>query len=113
MEKTTTNQHNLSMIKRIALEILKNIENKIRNDECSDDYMLNMASKISAEMNGYIREDELLNYDQAMKMLGISNRNVFNRICRKHKVENIKIKNVHVGFRKKDIECLILKLKDK
>lgn len=112
MEKTTTNQHKLSIIKKIALDILKNIENKIMNDECSDDYMLNMASKVNAEMNGYIREDELLNYDQAMKMLGISNRNVFNKICKDNKVENIKIKNVHVGFRKNDIECLALKIKD-
>lgn len=108
----TTTQTQISMIKKIALEILKIIENKIKNNECSDDYILNVASKINAEMNGYIREDELLNYDQAMKMLGISNRNVFNKICKDNKVENIKIKNVHVGFRKNDIECLALKIKD-
>lgn len=109
----TTTQTQISMIKKIALEILKIIENKIKNNECSDDYILNVASKINAEMNGYVREDELLNYDQAMKMLGISNRNAFNKLCKENKVKNLKIKNVHVGFRKKDIEWLYTKIKGK
>lgn len=99
------------MVKQIVLQMLDNIKNVV--NDCSDEELLLHTSKLNADALGYIKDDELLNYDQAMKMLGIANRNTFNNLCKIHKIPNVKIKNVHVGFKKKDIECLLLKIKTK
>ena len=110
METTTTITDNLSMIKQIALNLLKTIEEKIVNNECSDDDIMSAMSKLNAKASGYVKESELVTYDKAMQRLNIKNRNTFSNLCKKYHIKNVKINNMNVGFHISDIErlCLIL-----
>lgn len=96
----------LTMVKKIALQLLDNIKERIINDECSDDDLLTSMAKLDAKSNGYIDPKKMLTYDKAMNMLEIGNRNTFSKLCKKHNIKNVKINNIGVGFHKSDIEKL-------
>lgn len=101
----------LSPIKRAALKILDNLKEQIITD-CDDGEIVEALERFNPENNGYVREDQYMNYDQAMKVVGIGNRTTFNEICKRNNVVNYTFKNAHIGFRKKDIEKLAIKLKE-
>lgn len=103
MEKT---DDKLTMVKKIALQLLESIKERIINNECSDDDLLTSMSKLDAKSNGYVNPKEMLTYDKAMNMLGIRNRNTFSTLCKKHNIKNVKINNMSVGFHKSDIDKL-------
>lgn len=96
----------LTMVKKIALQLLDNIKERIINNECSDDDLLTSMAKLDAKSNGYVNPKEMLTYDKAMNMLGIRNRNTFSTLCKKHNIKNVKINNMSVGFHKSDIDKL-------
>lgn len=96
----------LTMVKKIALQLLDNIKERIINNECSDDDLLTSMAKLDAKSNGYVNPKEMLTYDKAMNMLGIRNRNTFSNLCKKHNIKNVKINNMSVGFHKSDIDKL-------
>lgn len=96
----------LTMVKKIALQLLDNIKERIINNECSDDDLMTSMAKLDAKSNGYVNPKEMLTYDKAMNMLGIRNRNTFSNLCKKHNIKNVKINNMSVGFHKSDIEKL-------
>lgn len=96
----------LTMVKKIALQLLESIKERIINNECSDDDLLTSMAKLDAKSNGYVNPKEMLTYDKAMNMLGIRNRNTFSTLCKKHNIKNIKINNMSVGFHKSDIDKL-------
>lgn len=103
MEKT---DDKLTMVKKIALQLLESIKERIINNECSDDDLLTSMAKLDAKSNGYVNPKEMLTYDKAMNMLGIRNRNTFSTLCKKHNIKNVKINNMSVGFHKSDIDKL-------
>lgn len=103
MEKT---DDKLTMVKKIALQLLESIKERIINNECSDDDLLTSMAKLDAKSNGYVNPKEMLTYDKAMNMLGIRNRNTFSNLCKKHNIKNVKINNMSVGFHKSDIDKL-------
>lgn len=101
-----TLNNELSMVKKIALQLLDNIRERIVNNECSDEDLLSSMGKLDAKSKGYVNPKEMLTYDKAMSMLNIKNRNKFSELCKKHNVKNVKINNMSVGFHKEDIERL-------
>lgn len=103
MEKT---DDKITMVKKIALQLLDSIKERIINNECSDDDLLTSMAKLDAKSNGYVNPKEMLTYDKAMNMLGIRNRNTFSTLCKKHNIKNVKINNMSVGFHKSDIDKL-------
>lgn len=96
----------LTMVKKIALQLLESIKERIINNECSDDDLLTSMAKLDAKSNGYVNPKEMLTYDKAMNMLGIRNRNTFSTLCKKYNIKNVKINNMSVGFHKSDIDKL-------
>jgi len=79
---------------------------RIDNDECSETYAMGLVSKFNAESKGYYNKDSLVNYDKAMRITGIKNRNKFLELCKKHNIEQKTLNNQSVGFLKCEIEQL-------
>lgn len=105
--KTTTNNdlENLSVVKRMALNILDDLRFNIVHN-CSEEELLSSMGQLDAKSKGYVNPKDMLTYDKAMSMLKIKNRNKFSELCKKHNVKNVKINNMSVGFHKEDIERL-------
>ena len=83
----------------------------IDNDQCSETDAMSMISRFNAESKGFYDKTSLLNYDEAMEMLGIRNRNKFKDICRLHCIEQVKLNNMSVGFKRTEIEDLAYHLR--
>ena len=112
LQQTTTIE--LSMIKRIAIEFLESLKAKIINNECSDEDITDAMTKFHPQSHGYVKEEDFVNYDKALKMLGLSNnRAKLNQLCKKYGIKNVKFNNASIGFPKKEIERLAEVLKDK
>jgi hypothetical protein len=82
----------------------------IDNDQCSEADAMSMISRFNAESKGFYDKTSLLNYDEAMEKLGIRNRNKFKDICRLHCIEQVKLNNMSVGFKRTEIEDLAYQL---
>lgn len=97
----------LSELHRIVSDWLHRIE----NNECDERQALSMVRKLNFESNGYYNSETNVNYDTAMKMVGIKDRTKFKRICDQHGIKQVKINNNCIGFNKFEIEALAEEIK--
>lgn len=97
----------LTELRRILLDGVRRID----NDQCSETDAMSMINRFNAESRGYYDKNSLLNYDEAMEMLGIRNRNKFKDTCRIHCIEQVKLNNMSVGFKRTDIEDLAYRMR--
>lgn len=98
--------NNLSAIKRTALVIMDSLKEQIMTD-CNDEELQEAMAKFHPQSHGYVKKDEFVNYDDALKILGLSNnRTKLNNLCKQYGIKNQKINNVCVGFLRKEIERL-------
>ena len=96
----------LAELRRIFVEGIRRID----NDECSDSYAMGMISRFNAESKGFYDKDSLVNYDKAMKILNVKNRNKFNDLCKRYHIEQKHLNNMPVGLLKAEIEDLAVRL---
>lgn len=100
------NNKELSPMKRMALAVINTVKEQVIND-CSDDEISNTMARIHPDLRGTYREEDFMNYDQALKLLGIGyNRTRLNELAKKYHVKNHTFKNNHIGFKREDIEML-------
>lgn len=105
--------NNLSVIKRTALVIMDSLKERIMTD-CNDEEIQEAMTKFHPQSNGYVKKDGFVNYDDALKILGLqNNRTKLNKLCKEHGIKNQKINNVSVGFLRKEIERLAIIIKSK
>lgn len=102
MESNKPKSPILQEIRRILADGIKRID----NDECSEAQVYGMLSRFNAESKGFIDKHSTVNYDKAMRMLGIKNRNEFKEFCDANKIEQMKINNQPCGFMRSEIESL-------
>lgn len=104
----------LSGIKKFLFETLFSRIFDIFNDDCTEEDIscaVNSLEKVNSE---YVRSDDYLNYDQAMKKLGFSNnRNGFCVLMKKHGIVQHTLRNQKIGFKKSDIIALKSELEAK
>ena len=98
----------LQEIRRILADGIKRID----NDECNEDYAYGMMSRFNAESKGFYDKNSFVNYDKAMRMTGIRQRNNLKETCTEHHIEMNYVNNQPVGFRRTEIEDLVIKLRD-
>lgn len=99
-------EERLSPIKRAALALLDKLREQIVTD-CNDDEVTASLSKFNPERHGYVKEDDFVNYDEALKILHLSNnRTKLNELCKEYGIKNVKFNNAAIGFPRKDIERL-------
>lgn len=96
----------LAELKHTLLDGLRRID----NDECSEEYVMGMINRFNAESKGFYNKESLVNYDKAMKILNVKNRNKFNDLCKQYHIEQKKLNNVPVGFLRAEIEDLAVRL---
>lgn len=97
----------LQELKHILTDGIKRIE----NDECDEAKVYGMMSRFNAESKGFFDKHSFVNYDKAMRIVGIKQRNTFKEACDKHHIEQKVINNQKVGFLRTEIEDLKDKLR--
>lgn len=103
----------LSMIKRIVIGLLDKVKQQVIDGECTDEELTDALTKFHPQAHGYVKEDDFVNYDQALKILGLSNnRTKLHNLCKAYGIKNVKFNNASIGFPKKDIERLAEVLKE-
>ena len=96
----------VNQLKDIAIQYLKDMIQKIQNDECDIDELSLFVAKSNYENHGYIHEDDYVTADEAMRILHIGNRNNFFDLIKKNNIKNKRINNQNIGYSVKEIKRL-------
>lgn len=121
----TKNNNKISKLKADAYDLLKEEVSKLSGlkkilfdtvfsrllDILSEDFSendvaqaINSIEKVNSE---YVREDDFLNYDGAMRLLGYSSNRVgFSNLMKRHNIKQQVFRNQKVGFKKSEILAL-------
>lgn len=84
----------------------------IEEDKCSEEEAYKMLSKFNAESKGFYDKNSFVNYDKAMRMTGIRQRNKLKETCNEHHIEMNYVNNQPVGFLRTEIEDLAKRLRE-
>ena len=98
----------LQEIRRILTDGIKRID----NDECDETKAYGMLSRFNAESKGFYDKNSFVNYDRAMRMTGIRQRNKLKETCNEHHIEMNYVNNQPVGFLRTEIEDLAKRLRE-
>lgn len=121
----TKNNNNISKLKADAYDLLKEEVSKlsglkkilfdtvfsrlldILSEDCSENDVAQAINSIEKVNSEYVREDDFLNYDAGLKLLGYSNNRVaFSNLMKKHGIKKQVFRNQKVGFKKSEILAL-------
>ena len=102
----------LPLVLRLAVDTLVGIIKKIINNECDEDEVTDTLATLNANADSRYSNEDLVNYDQAAKILGVS---VTNRIRLKslldaNGVKQVVMHNQRIGFRRSEVMALRTKL---
>lgn len=102
----------LPLVFRIAVDMLVGIIKKIINNECDEDEVTDTMATLKANADSRYANEDLVNYDQAAKILGVS---VTNRIRLKslldaNGVKQVVMHNQRIGFRRSEVMAIRTKL---
>ena len=89
-----------------ARRFLQGILERIERDECSEEELMYFMSKADAHSKGYFKREDFVNYDEAMRIMGIGNRVTLKEQLNKHGVKMQRINNQRVGFLRSEVEAL-------
>ena len=90
-------------VRRSAKRLIKDLYHQV-SEECSDEELCVAMGAIAKYDKHSYREEDLMNYDEALKELGLgNNRAKLNELAKLYGIKNQKLKNMHVGFRREDI----------
>lgn len=95
-----------SPIKEEALRFIDGIRNRIVSDQCNEDEIMYFMGKANAHSKGYFKRGDFVNYDEAMRILEIGDRNTLKAFLDKHNVTMQRINNQRVGFLRSEVEAL-------
>lgn len=107
LESKYNNLHTLNKVWSLVKE-------EIKNGHC-DDIDIEESARQVMDMFGeeYINPKEYMNYDEALDYLGLGyNRGKLNALCKQYGIINHRIRNVPIGFKRKDIERLFYILQE-
>ena len=98
----------LPLVFRLAVDMLLGLIKKILNNECDEDEVTDTLATLNANADSRYSNEDLVNYDQAAKILGVS---VTNRIRLKslldaNGVKQVIMHNQRIGFRRSEVMAL-------
>ena len=96
-----------SPILMYARKVLQDAIDRIDRDECSEEAVAHMLEQTNAESKGYFNRESFVNYDEAMRILGIGNRVTLKATLDRYGVKMQKVNNQRVGFLRSEVEALI------
>lgn len=102
----------LPLVLRLAVDTLVGVIRKILNNECDEDEVTDTLATLNANADSRYADEDLVNYDQAAKILGVS---VTNRIRLKslldaNGVKQVVMHNQRIGFRRSEVMAIRTKL---
>ena len=102
----------LPLILRLAIDMIVCVIKKILNNECDEDEVTDTLATLNANADSRYSNEDLVNYDQAANILGVS---VTNRIRLKslldaNGVKQVVMHNQRIGFRRSEVMALRTKL---
>ena len=102
----------LPIVFRLAVDILLGLIKKIINNECDEDEVTDTLATLNANADIRFADEDLVNYDQAANILGLS---VTNRIRLKslldaNGVKQVVMHNQKIGFKRSELMALRTKL---
>ena len=102
----------LPLILRLAIDTLLGVLKKILNDECDEDEVADTMATLNANANSRYANEDLVNYDQAAKILGLSvtNRLRLKSLLDANGVKQVVMHNQKIGFKRSEIMALRTKL---
>ena len=105
----------LPLVFRLAVDILLGLIKKILNNECDEGEVTDTLATLNANADSRYADEDLVNYDQAANILGVS---VTNRIRLKslldaNGVKQVVMHNQKVGFKRSELMALRTKLYSK
>ena len=105
----------LPLILRIALDTLVGVIKKILNNECNEDEVADTIAKLNANSDGRYANEDLVNYDQAAKILGVSvtNRLRLKSLLDTNGIKQVVMHNQRIGFKRSEVMALRTKLYSK
>lgn len=91
-----------------AVDYLLSVINTIINGDCDESTVVSTMGTLNQNAQGRYSDDDLLNYDNACKILGFSvtNRVGLKRLLDKNGIKQVKIHNMPCGFRRDEILAL-------
>lgn len=114
-EDEETKIKSLPLVFRLAVDMLVGVIKKILNNECDEDEVTDAMATLNANADSRYANEDLVNYDQAANILGVS---VTNRIRLKslldaNGVKQVVMHNQKVGFKRSELMALRTKLYSK
>lgn len=102
----------LPLVLRLAVDTLAGIIKKILNNECNEDEVTDTMATLNANANSRYANEDLVNYDQAAKILGVSvtNRLRLKSLLDSNGIKQIVMHNQRIGFRRSEVMALRTKL---
>lgn len=102
----------LPLILRLAIDTLIGVIKKIVNNECDEDEVADTMATLNANANSRYANEDLVNYDQAAKILGLSvtNRLRLKSLLDANGVKQVVMHNQKIGFKRSEIMALRTKL---
>ena len=102
----------LPIVLRLALDALLGVIRKILNNECDEDEVTDTMATLNANADSRYADEDLVNYDQAANILGVS---VTNRIRLKslldaNGIRQVVMHNQKIGFKRSELMALRTKL---
>lgn len=111
METTNTNNESkfdyktLSLQGQYAWRLCKQILKDLKEGKCTDEQISSLVSSIDANKHGYIKPDDYLPAEKAMKVVRV-HRNEFFTLTKQNNVQCRKINGHSIGYHKDDIQRL-------
>ena len=102
----------LPLIVRLAMDTLMGVLKKILNDECNEDEVADTIATLDANAGGRYANEDLVNYDQAAKILGVSvtNRLRLKSLLDTNGIKQVVMHNQRIGFRRSEVMALRTKM---
>ena len=102
----------LPLVFRLAVDMLLGLIKKILNNECDEGEVTDTMATLKSNADSRYANEDLVNYDQAAKILGVS---VTNRIRLKtlldaNGVKQVVMHNQKIGFKRSELMALRTKL---
>ena len=102
----------LPIVFRLAVDMLLGLIKKIINNECDEDEVTDTLATLNANADSRYSNEDLVNYDQAAKILGVSvtNRLRLKSLLDANGVKQVVMHNQKIGFKRSELMALRTKL---
>lgn len=102
----------LPLVFRLAVDMLVGVIKKIINNECDEDEVTDTMATLKANADRRYANEDLVNYDQAAKMLGVSvtNRLRLKSLLDSNGIKQVVMHNQRIGFKRSEVMALRTKL---